>query len=107
MAKDDAQGRSDGKGKAFFDRGDQVAETGNWDFAIEMYLQGIEREPDNVDQGHKPLRDVSMKRMAQGGKPNDNLSPMMAAVGKKELTDEQIKDLVEFLKALSGEFPKE
>ncbi len=58
-----------GKGKAFFDRADQVAETGNWDFAIEMYIEGIKREPDNIERGHKPLREVSLKRKLQGGKP--------------------------------------
>ncbi|NLZ01285.1 MAG: c-type cytochrome [Pirellulaceae bacterium] len=47
----------------------------------------------------------AVKIMAQGGKPNDNLSPMMKAVGDKKLTEENIKDLVEFLKALSGEYP--
>ncbi|MFB3892274.1 MAG: tetratricopeptide repeat protein [Phycisphaerae bacterium] len=57
-----------GKGKAFFDRADQVASTGNWDFAIEMYLEGILREPENIERGHKPLREVSLKRKAQGGK---------------------------------------
>ena len=57
-----------GKGKAFFDRGDQVAETGNWDFAIEMYLEGIRREPGNVDRGHEPLRQTALKRKASGGK---------------------------------------
>jgi len=55
-------------GKAFFDRADEVAETGNWDFAIEMYLQGIQREPDNLTRGHEPLRKVSLKRKSQGGK---------------------------------------
>jgi tetratricopeptide (TPR) repeat protein len=57
-----------GKGKAFFDRAEQVAETGNWDFAIEMYLEGIQREPDSVDRGHKRLHEVALKRKAQGGK---------------------------------------
>ena len=47
----------------------------------------------------------AVKIMAGGGKPNGNLSPMMKAVGDKKLTDENIKDLVEFLKALSGEYP--
>ena len=58
-----------GKGNAFFERADQVAETGNWDFAIAMYLEGISREPENLDRGHKPLRKVSINRKAQGGKP--------------------------------------
>ena len=57
-----------GKGKAFFQRAEQVAETGNWDFAIEMYIEGIQREPDNVDRGHQPLREVALKRKATGGK---------------------------------------
>jgi cytochrome c peroxidase len=49
----------------------------------------------------------AVKIMAQGGKPNDDLSSMMKAVGEENLTEENIKDLVEFLKALSGDFPKE
>ncbi len=57
------------KGKAFFDRADQVAETGNWDFAIEMYTEGLVREPDNLERGHHKLREVGLKRKAQGGKP--------------------------------------
>ena len=32
---------------------------------------------------------------------------MMKAVGEEKLTDENIKDLVEFMKALSGDYPKE
>lgn len=57
-----------GQGKAFFDRADQVAKNGNWDFAIEMYLEGIIREPENMDRGHRPLREVAMNRKMQGGK---------------------------------------
>ncbi len=49
----------------------------------------------------------AVKIMAQGGIANDNLSGMLKAVGEEKLTDENIKDLVEFLKALSGEYPKE
>ena len=61
---DKSTDQSTGKGKAFFDRGDQVAETGNWDFAIQMYLEGIRREPGNIARGHQPLRQVSLKRKA-------------------------------------------
>ncbi|MDP6047271.1 MAG: hypothetical protein QGG25_16805 [Phycisphaerae bacterium] len=57
-----------GKGKAFFERAEQVAETGNWDFAIEMYIEGLKREPGNIEQGHQRLREAAMKRKAQGGK---------------------------------------
>jgi len=69
MAETNQASESDqDKGKAFFDRADEVAETGNWDFAIEMYLEGIAREPENIERGHHPLRNVAMNRKAQGGK---------------------------------------
>ncbi len=55
-------------GKKFFDHGDQVALTGNWDFAIEMYAMGIRWEPSNMERGWHKLREVAMKRKAQGGK---------------------------------------
>ncbi len=42
--------------------------------------------------------------MADGGVDNPNLSAMLKAVRGK-VTEEQQKDLVEFLKALSGEYP--
>ena len=69
MAQTDEQtASSGGSGKAFFDRAEEVAGTGNWDFAIEMYLQGIAREPGNIDQGHQRLREVALKRKMKGGK---------------------------------------
>jgi tetratricopeptide (TPR) repeat protein len=60
---------TEGAGKAFFDRADQIAETGNWDYAIEVYVEGLKREPGNIERGHKPLREVSLHRKLQGGKP--------------------------------------
>jgi len=43
--------------------------------------------------------------MAGGGKDNPDLSPMLEAVRKVKLTEQDRKDLVEFLKALSGQYP--
>ena len=43
--------------------------------------------------------------MAAGGKDNPNLSPMLKAVREPKLSADDQKDLVEFLKALSGEYP--
>lgn len=43
--------------------------------------------------------------MASGGKDNPNLSVMLEAVRRKNLSAEQQADIVEFLKALSGKFP--
>jgi len=57
-----------GKGVRFFDQADKVAEMGNAEYAIQMYIEGIRREPDNLERGHKPLREVALKRKAKGGK---------------------------------------
>ncbi len=43
--------------------------------------------------------------MAGGGKDNPNLSEMLKSVRDAKLTEQDRKDLVEFLKALSGEYP--
>lgn len=55
------------KAKVFFDRGNTVAGTGNYEYAIEMYLNGLNIDPDAVD-AHTILRDYSLKRKASGGK---------------------------------------
>src|SRR5438067_548019 len=56
-----------GKARVFFERGRVVADTGQYDYAIEMYLQGLALDPDAVD-GHRELRDVALRRKAGGGK---------------------------------------
>ncbi len=44
--------------------------------------------------------------MAEGGKDNKHLSTLFKAIKAAKLTDKDKKDLVAFLKALSGEYPK-
>lgn len=84
---DTKQRPSSGKGKAFFDRADQVAGTGNWDFAVEMYVEGINREPENLERGHKRLRDVALKRKAQGGKGPGMMEQLKRRPGKDPHTN--------------------
>jgi tetratricopeptide (TPR) repeat protein len=55
------------KAQKFFDKAKSVGDAGQFDFAISMYLQGLEKDPENVD-AHKALRDLSLKRKASGGK---------------------------------------
>lgn len=55
------------KAKAFFERAAAVAGTGNFDYAIELFLNGLALDPDSVE-AHQALRDVSLKRKASGGK---------------------------------------
>ena len=71
-----------GKGKAFFDRAKTVAATGNYDYAIDMYIEGLNREPFNLDE-HKALRDVGFRRKVSGGKaPGGLLKPKLPYKGK-------------------------
>jgi thioredoxin-like negative regulator of GroEL len=53
--------------KRFFEHAHSVAATGNYDYAIEMFIQGLDKDPEDVTE-HQALRDVSMKRKASGGK---------------------------------------
>ena len=74
MANDDNKGgyrdipeEDQKKAKEFFDRGRSVADTGNYEYAIEMFLQGLAIDPDSRD-AHQQLREISFKRKAMGGK---------------------------------------
>ena len=55
--------------------------------------------------GSAETLEAAVAVMAGGGIENDNLSGMMKAVAEKQLSEQDRADLVEFLKALSGEFP--
>lgn len=39
-----------------------------YDYAIELYLDGLSFWPEALDQGHKPLREIALRRKADGGK---------------------------------------
>ena len=43
--------------------------------------------------------------MADGGKSNSNVSMMLKALRDEEISKQNRKDLVEFLKTLSGNYP--
>ena len=71
------------KAETFFQRARTVADTGNYDYAIEMYLQGLNIDPESVE-AHQALRDVSMRRKVSGGKPLGMLQAMKLRGGKEE-----------------------
>jgi len=52
----------------FFQRGEEVASTDNFDYAIDLYLEGKKRDPDALENGHAALRRISLLRQAKGGK---------------------------------------
>jgi len=92
MIQSEEQGSASqsGKGRAFFERADEVAETGNYDFAVELYLEGIKREPDNIPRGHQKLREAGLRRKIKGGKPA-NLMEQFKHRGGKTAMDRLVK----------------
>ncbi len=50
----------------FFERAEQATVRGNYDYAINLYLQGIRLNPFEIEKGHRGLRDAALKRQGQG-----------------------------------------
>ncbi len=64
------------KAVPFFRRAEEVAATDNFDYAIDMYIEGLRRAPDALE-GHKPLRHNALIRQAKGGKKPSVIQKMM------------------------------
>ena len=56
------------KAKVFFERAEYVAATDNFDYAIDMYLEGLRLAPDALEEGHMALRQMALIRLGKGGK---------------------------------------
>lgn len=54
--------------RTFFDKARTAAESKNYDYAIEMYLDGLQRAPDALEEGHLPLCELGLQRRGRGGK---------------------------------------
>lgn len=68
----------------FFEHALTVADTRNFDYAIELYLQGLAKDPLAIEKGHKPLREVSFKRLASGGKKAGFLESLKRSTSNKK-----------------------
>ncbi len=56
------------KARRFFEHAETVAEAKNFDYAIEMYINGLRHDPDNMAK-HEALYEVAKRRKVAGGKP--------------------------------------
>lgn len=84
----DAAASSNGdltKAVPFFRRAEEVAATDNFDYAIDMYIEGLRRAPDALEQGHKPLRHNALIRQAKGGRKPSVFEKMRHSGGKTPL----------------------
>jgi tetratricopeptide (TPR) repeat protein len=57
------------KARKWFGQAKVVGETRNYDYAIECYITGLGIWPDAIQEGHMPLRAISMARKQAKGKP--------------------------------------
>jgi len=73
------------KAMAFFKRAEEVAATDNFDYAIDLFIEGLQRAPDAVEQGHKPLRYNALVRLGKGGKKPSMIEKMKYSRGKTPL----------------------
>lgn len=70
------------KARAFFSRAEEVASTDNFDYAIDLYLEGLKLAPDALEDGHAPLRRLALIRQAKGGKKPSVVDKMKYRGGK-------------------------
>ena len=73
------------KARAFFERAEEVASTHNFDYAIELYLDGLRLSPDALEDGHAPLRQLSLIRQGRGGKKPSMVEKVKRLKGKSPL----------------------
>jgi tetratricopeptide (TPR) repeat protein len=79
----DAQALSEAR--AFFAKARTAAERKQYDFAIDMYLGGLVRVPDALEEGHLPLCELGLQRRGKGGKKPSMMDRVKRMRGKTPL----------------------
>ena len=73
------------KARAFFEKAREITETGNLDYVVDLYLEGLRYAPDAVEQGHLPLCELALQRQGKGGKKPSVMEKMKRLRGKTPL----------------------
>jgi len=83
MPEEDSQAPA--KARAFFDKASKLAETKNFDYAIDMYLQGLRYAPDALIEGHLPLAELARHRQGFDNKKPSMMERVKRIRGKNPL----------------------
>ena len=67
-AKNEDVPRDRSKAMTFFRHASTVSEARNYDYSIQLFLDGLSHDPDNMNK-HEALREVALRRKVSGGKP--------------------------------------
>jgi tetratricopeptide (TPR) repeat protein len=62
-----------------------VAATDNFDYAIDLYIDGLKQSPDALEDGHAPLRKLALIRQGKGGKKPSMMDQFKHSGGKTPL----------------------
>ena len=62
-----------------------AAESKNYDYAIDLYLEGLQRAPDALEEGHVPLCELGLQRRAKGGRKPSMVERVKRMRGKHPL----------------------
>jgi len=73
------------KARLFFETAQKAAEINNFDYAIDMYLEGLRCSPDEVLGGHIRLRELAIFRQGKGGKKPSVVERVKYMRGKTHL----------------------
>jgi tetratricopeptide (TPR) repeat protein len=73
------------KAKSFFEGAGKSAEVDNFDYAIDMYLEGLRCAPDALQEGHIPLCELALRRQGKSGKKPSMMEKVKRRGGKTAL----------------------
>ena len=80
-----ADAHSLAEARVFFAKARESAESKQYDFAIDMYLDGLIRAPDALEEGHLPLCELGLQRRGKGGKKPSMMDRVKRMRGKTPL----------------------
>jgi len=73
------------KAKVLFAKARTIAEGGNYDYAIDVYLEGLRFAPDALEEGHLGLCEMALHRASGGGKKPSMVEKVKRLRGKSPL----------------------
>ena len=73
------------KARAFFSKGRKLGQSSNFDYAIRMYLEGLQYAPEALEEGHVPLCELALHRSGAGGKKPTMVEKVKHMGGKTPL----------------------
>jgi tetratricopeptide (TPR) repeat protein len=80
-----ADAQSLAEARSFFAQARAAADRKQYDFAIDMYLDGLIRAPDALEEGHLPLCELGLQRRGKGGKKPSMMDRVKRMRGKTAL----------------------